>query len=181
MVTIRHEQPEDIARVRAINEVAFPLHTRLEKETGQSAEAGIVDSIRNACPDVVSLVAFDAGRIVGHIFFSPVFVSTADRVVQGMGLAPVAVLPERQCQGIGSLLVQAGIDVIRKRECPFVIVVGHPGYYPRFGFVPASQHGLSCQWDGVPDEAFMVLVLDEDTMAGVSGVARYRDEFDRAM
>jgi putative acetyltransferase len=181
MVTIRQEQPEDIAGVRAINEVAFAPHTRLEKEVGQSAEAGIVDSIRSACADVVSLVAVDPGRIVGHIFFSPVFVSTAGGVVQGMGLAPMAVLPERQRQGIGSLLVQAGIDAMRKRGCPFVIVLGHPEYYPRFGFVPASQHGLSCQWDGVPDEAFLVLVLDEDTMSTVSGVARYRDEFDQAM
>jgi putative acetyltransferase len=181
MVTVRQEQPEDIAGVRAINEVAFPLHTQQEKEAGQSAEAGIVDSIRSACPDVVSLVAVDAGRIVGHIFFSPVFVSTAGGVVQGMGLAPMAVLPERQRQGIGSLLVQAGIEAMRKRGCPFVIVLGHPGYYPRFGFVPASQHGLSCQWDGVPDEAFMVLVLDEGTMSSLSGVARYRDEFDQAM
>ena len=181
MVTIRREQPDDIAAVRAINEVAFVPHTPLEKELGRSAEAGIVDSIRSACPDVVSLVAVDAGRIVGHIFFSPVILSTAAGAVQGMGLAPMAVLPERQRQGIGSLLVQAGIDAMRERGCPFVIVVGHPEYYPRFGFVPASQHGLSCQWDGVPDEAFMVLVLDQDTMSSVSGVARYRDEFDQAM
>jgi putative acetyltransferase len=171
MVSIRQEQPGDIAGVHAINEAAF----------GQSAEAAIVDSIRSACPDVVSLVAVDAGRIVGHIFFSPVFVSTAGGVVQGMGLAPMAVLPERQRQGIGSLLIQAGIDAMRERRCPFVIVLGHPEYYPRFGFVPASQHGLSCQWDGVSEEAFMVLVLDGDTMSSVSGVAKYRDEFDQAM
>ena len=181
MVTIRQEQPDNIAAVRAINEVAFPLHTRVEREAGQSAEAGIVDSIRSSCPDVVSLVAVDAGRIVGHVFFSPVFVSTAGGAVQGMGLAPMAVIPERQRQGIGSRLVQAGIDAMRERGCPFVIVLGHPKYYPRFGFVPASQHGLSCQWAGVPDQAFMVLVLDEHTMSSVTGVARYRDEFDYAM
>jgi putative acetyltransferase len=181
MVTIRQEQPEDIAGVHALNEIAFAPRTRLEKEIGQSAEAGIVDSIRSACPDVVSLVAVDAGRIVGHIFFSPAFVSTVGGAVQGMGLAPMAVLQERQRQGIGSLLVQAGIDALRERGCPFIIVLGHPEYYPRFGFVPASQHDLSCQWDGVPDEAFMVLVLDEDTMSSVSGVARYRGEFDQAM
>ena len=78
-------------------------------------------------------------------------------------------------------MVRAGIEAMRERKCPFIIVVGHPDYYPRFGFVPASQHALSCQWDGVPDEAFMVLILDEPVMAGVSGTARYRDEFGQAM
>ena len=68
-----------------------------------------------------------------------------------------------------------------ERNYPFIIVLGHSEYYPRFGFVPASQYGLSCQWDGVPDEVFMVLILNETTMAGVSGRAKYRDEFDQAM
>ena len=171
MITIRPEQPDDIAAVRAINETAF----------GEPTEATIVDSLRNACPDAVSIVAVEDDRILGHIFFSPVFVSGGQEVAQGMGLAPMAVLPERQRHGIGSMLVQAGIDAMRERNCPFIIVLGHPEYYPRFGFAPASHHGLSCQWDGVPDEAFMVLILDEPAMAGVSGAARYRDEFDQAM
>ena len=171
MIAIRPEQPEDIAAVRAINEAAF----------GDTAEATIVESLRNACPDAVSLVAVEDDRIVGHIFFSPAFVAGEHEVTLGMGLAPMAVLPERQRQGIGSMLVRAGIDAMRERSCPFIIVVGHPDYYPQFGFVPASRHGLSCQWDGVPDEAFMVLILDDSAMAGVSGTARYRDEFDQAM
>jgi putative acetyltransferase len=171
MVTIQPERPDDIAAVRTLNETAF----------GQPSEAAIVDSIRAACPDAVSLVAVDDSQVVGHIFFSPVFASGERGTKQGMGLAPMAVLPERQRQGVGSMLVQAGIEAMRERDCPFIIVLGHPEYYPRFGFVPASQHGLSCQWDGVPDEAFMVLILDEDAMAGVSGTARYRDEFDQAM
>jgi len=168
---IRPEKPDDIAAVRAINETAFDEPT----------EATIVDSLRDACPDAVSLVAVEDDRILGHIFFSQVSVSGGDEVAQGMGLAPMAVLPERQRQGIGSMLVQAGIDAMRERNCPFIIVLGHPEFYPRFGFAPASQHGLSCQWDGVPDEAFMLLILDEPAMAGVSGAVRYRDEFDQAM
>jgi len=67
------------------------------------------------------------------------------------------------------------------RGCPFVIVLGRPDYYPRFGFEPASRHGLASQWEGVPDEAFMVLVLDKAVTRGVSGIARYRDEFNEAM
>ena len=59
-------------------------------------------------------------------------------------------------------------------------MLGHPDYYPRFGFEPASKHGIRCQWDGVPDEAFMILVLDETAMKDVSGVLRYRQEFDQA-
>lgn len=171
MITIRPEQPNDIPAVRAINEAAF----------GQPTEGAIVDSLRTACPDTVSLVAVNDGQVVGHIFFSPVFASGERGTVQGMGLAPMAVLPERQRQGIGTLLVRAGIQILRERSCPFIIVLGHPEYYPRFGFHPASQYGLSCQWDGVPDEAFMVLILDEEAMAGVSGTARYREEFDQAM
>mgnify|MGYP001139491531 CR=1 FL=1 len=171
MITIRPEQPDDIAAVRTINEAAF----------GDTAEASTVDTLRNACPDAVSLVAVEDDTILGHIFFTPVHVSGGSGAVQGMGLAPMAVLPERQRQGIGSLLVQAGIDAMRERGCQFVIVVGHAEYYPRFGFVPASKHGLSCQWEGVPDEAFMVLILDESAMVGVSGTAAYREEFDQAM
>lgn len=171
MVSIRQEQPEDVIPVRMINEKAF----------GQPSEARIVDSIRGACADAVSLVAVDDDQIVGHIFFSPVFIPGQIDVLQGMGLAPMAVLPERQHQGIGSLLARAGIEAMCKLNCPFIIVLGHPEYYPRFGFVPASQYGLSCQWDGIPDEVFMILILNEKTMVGISGMAKYRDEFDEAM
>jgi putative acetyltransferase len=115
--------------------------------------------------------------VVGHILFSPVAIEGAGQRVLGMGLAPMAVLPDRQRQGIGSHLVRRGLDILRERGCPFVVVVGHPGYYPRYGFEPARAHGLASQWEGVPDTAFMVLVLDERAMARVSGVAIYRDEF----
>ena len=170
MITIRPEQRGDIAAIRTINEAAF----------GQQTEATLVDSLRILYPDVVSILAMEDQKILGHIFFSPVLVFAASEVVQGMGLAPMAVLPERQSQGIGSMLVEAGIAAMRERKCPFITVLGHSKYYSRFGFVPASSHGLSCQWDGVPDEAFMVLLLDKPTMEGVSGVAKYRDEFNQA-
>jgi putative acetyltransferase len=165
-MTIRPERPEDAPRVRHVNELAF----------GQPAEADLVEKLGQAGTDSLSLVAEDDG-IVGHILFTTVSVESAGRRVLGMGLAPMAVLPERQRQGIGSKLVSRGLDILRERGCPFVVVVGHPEYYPRFGFEPASTHGLASQWESVSDAAFMVLVLDAQAMAGVSGVAKYREEF----
>jgi putative acetyltransferase len=166
VITIHPERTEDASQVRHVNELAF----------AQPAEADLVEKLRHACSDALSLVAVD-DAVVGHILFTPVVVESAGRRVLGMGLAPMAVLPDRQQQGIGSQLVRRGLDALRERGCPFVVVVGHPEYYPRFGFEPASTHGLASQWEGVPDAAFMVLVLDVQAMAGVSGVAKYREEF----
>ena len=171
MIHTRPEKPQDVPSVRVINERAFE----------QSIEAEIVDKLRMSCPEALSLVAVDDSRVVGHIFFTPATVGSENGTIEGMGLAPMAVLPERQRQGIGSALVEHGLKILRERSCPFIIVVGHPEYYPRFGFEPASKYGLKCQWEGVPDEAFMVLVFDEQALKGISGVARYRDEFDDAM
>ena len=146
-----------------------------------STEAGIVDTIRENCPDTLALVAEDDGEIVGHIFFSPAEIEWSGKVIRGMGLAPMAVRPDRQRQGIGAQLVKAGLEILEEKGCSYVIVLGHPGFYPKFGFKPASKYGLTCQWEGVPDEAFMILILDEDRMSGVAGVVRYRDEFNQAM
>ena len=91
-------------------------------------------------------------------------------------LGPMAVVPEYQRQGIGTKLVGAGNRKIKDAGYPFIIVVGHAEYYLRFGFRPASEHGIKCEWD-VPDEVFMLLVLDPAKMRDVSGLARYREEF----
>lgn len=171
MITIRLEKPEDIPSVRIINERAFR----------QPAEADIVDKLRQNCPEALSLVAEDEGYILGHILFTPVTVETDEKSIQGMGLGPMAVLPERQREGIGSIMVEYGLKILQDRSCPFVIVLGHAEYYPRFGFKIASKYGLTSQWDGVPDEAFMVLIFDEIALEGVSGIARYRKEFDEAI
>jgi putative acetyltransferase len=167
MIAIRPEKPGDVDAVHTVNEAAF---SRL-------LEADLVDKLRISCPEAVSLVADSNGAIVGHILFTPVALQTQTKRIEGMGLGPMAVVPECQNQGIGSRLVIAGLEVLRQRACPFVVVLGHPEYYPRFGFTPASRHGLRCPWDGVPDGVFMAIVLDKDTMSGVSGVVRYRKEF----
>lgn len=167
MITIRPEHPQDFAGVRHVNELAF----------GQPLEANLVEKLREHCTEALSLVAGEGDRIVGHILFTPVVVEHGTHRTVGMGLAPMAVVPERQRQGIGSQLVRRGLQILGERGCPFVIVVGHPQYYPRFGFESAAKHGLHCQWESVPDEAFMTLILDPGAMAGVSGVATYRPEF----
>jgi len=170
MITIRQEQPWDVKEIREVNLLAF----------GQPQEADIVDKLRQNCPDLLSLVAIVENRVVGHILFSPATIQSHDGTLHGMGLAPMGVLPEYQGQGIGSQLVRTGIAELKNRSCPFVIVLGHAEYYPRFGFERASAHGIRSEWD-VPDEAFMILVPDESGMRGVSGVARYQPEFAEAM
>jgi putative acetyltransferase len=169
VIIIRPETPADATRVRHVNALAF----------GQPFEADLVDRLRQTCTDSLSLVAED-DAVVGHVLFTPVVVEHAARRVVGMGLAPMAVLPDHQRQGIGAQLVRRGLDILCERRCPFVVVVGHPEYYRRFGFEPASAHGLASQWEGMPDAAFMVLILDAPAMAEVSGVAKYRAEFDEA-
>mgnify|MGYP001225599066 CR=1 FL=1 len=169
MITIRDEQPGDAAAIRDLTTLAF----------GGPVEAAIIDALRDTCQGLVSLVAVENGEIIGHILFSPVTINGSP--VSGMGLAPMAVLPERQRQGIGTELIRHGLARLREEGFTFVIVLGHPDYYPRFGFVPASMYGLSSQWEGVPDEALMVIIFNEQVMNGIHGVVRYRDEFDVAM
>lgn len=170
MIIIRPEENRDFDQVREINLSAFD----------GGPEAGLVDVLRANCADFLSLVADDEGRVVGHILFTPVVVEGSAGEVTGMGLAPMAVLPGRQRNGIGSELVRSGLELLREDGCPFVIVLGHPDYYPRFGFDRASRHGLRSQWDGVPDDAFMVMLFDPDILPDGGGIARYRDEFDAA-
>ncbi len=167
MVSIRHEEPGDSAAIRAVNEKAF----------GQSDEAEIVDKLRAARNSVLSLVAIRDREIVGHIQFSPVTIEHEGSKVEGVGLGPMAVLPEFQGQAIGSALVEAGISDLRDRAYSFMVVLGHPEYYPRFGFRPASEQGIASQWKDVPDEAFMALILRDAEMNNVLGVATYGLEF----
>ncbi len=93
----------------------------------------------------------------------------------------MAVLPERQRRGIGSLLVREGLERLGATPAAFVIVLGHPAFYPRFGFELCSRRGIRCPWEGVPDEAFMIRILGESRLRGITGVARYRPEFDSAV
>jgi putative acetyltransferase len=170
-MSVRPETEADHDAVRAINRAAFD----------DGPEPALVDALRASCPGHLSLVAEDEGRVIGHILFTPVVIGPVEDGIEGMGLGPMAVLPECRGIGVGSALVRRGLELLRDRSCPFVVVVGHPGYYPRFGFEMASVHGLESQWEGVPDEAFMVRIVDRDALPAEGGIARYRDEFDAAM
>lgn len=169
-VQIRVETETDNDAVRAINFAAF----------GQSLEGGIVDALRGS-KDTVSLVAEQKGCIIGHILFTTVTVGSPSGQSTGLALGPMAVAPEFQNKGVGSALVRDGLERLRKAQCPYVIVLGHPNFYPRFGFVPASRFGVKSQWEGVPDEAFMITVFDRSALSSDGGVAYYRREFDVAM
>ncbi len=171
VIEVRFERPKDIDEVRLLNDKAF----------GQPVEGRIVDKLRKSCNGILSLVAISNNKVIGHIMFSPVTIETQRGIIEGMSLAPMAVLPELQNQGIGSKLVKEGLRIIKNTKCPFVIVLGHEKYYPRFGFKRASKYGLKSQWEGVPDDAFMVIILNDSVMKGVSGIVRYRNEFDEAM
>lgn len=162
LIGVREERPNDVAAIRDVNRLAF----------GQEQEANIVDALRSNGAVLLSLVALVDDRIVGHIMYSPIAVGE----VAGAALAPMAVLPEYQRSGIGSDLVKKGNEKLKDAGYPFIIVLGHPNLYPRFGFTPASNYGIKCEWD-VPDDVFMVLVLDAAKMHGVSGLANYRHEF----
>jgi putative acetyltransferase len=166
MTFVREEEAADYAAVRLVNERAF----------GQPNEADLVDALRRAASPQISLVAVSGGRVVGHIFFSPVMVEADDNSFMAMGLAPMAVLSEFQRQGIGSQLVREGLAGCSRIGQDIVFVLGHPDFYPRFGFTPAGPRGFRSEYD-VPDEVFMVAELRPGALAGRRGLVKYRPEF----
>lgn len=164
-ITIRPEHAADQAGIRRVHERAFPT----------PAEADIVDALRAAGAVTLSLVAARAGAILGHILFSPVVIARAAGERAAVGLAPLAVDPDWQRRGAGGLLVRAGLESLRGAGHAAVVVLGHPDYYPRFGFERASRFGL--RWEHpCRDESFMALALAPHGLDGGPGVVRYRPE-----
>jgi len=170
-VIVRKEKPSDYKSIRKINDLAF----------GQAQEGRVIDKIREIDQSAISLVAEYNDEVVGHIFFSSAQIDGHPEITKGMGLAPMAVLPKFQRLGIGGKLINEGIHIIKNNSTPFIIVLGHPEYYPKFGFEPASKYGLTCQWNDISDDAFMVMILDQERMESVSGIARYLKEWDEAI
>jgi len=165
-LSIHPETAADWEAVRRVNELAF----------GGAKEADLVDALRKSARPILSLVAIQGKQIVGHIFFSPVSVESSENRFTALGLGPMAVLPDCQNQGIGSQLVRHGLDECQRLGHDIVVVLGHPNFYPRFGFLPAKTKGLECEYP-VPDEVFMVAELTSDALAGRTGLVKYRAEF----
>jgi putative acetyltransferase len=160
--SVRPEEPGDQDAIRAVHQAAFPT----------PAEARLVDALRAAGKLSISLVAERYGVVVGHIAFSPVEVNGA---AGGLGLAPVAVLPVCQRKGVGQQLILAGLGYCKGEGAPFVVVLGHPTYYPRFGFAPAAPLGLSNEYGAT--DAFMAIELRPGGIPAGGGLVRYGPEF----
>jgi len=165
-VIIHDEEPEDYLAIHALNQAAF--------ET--AAEANLVDILRKEVSPVISLVAEDGETIVGHIMFSPVSLSGHPEL-NILGLGPMSVAPRHQRKGIGSALVREGLMKCKDLGAGAVIVLGHPWFYPRFGFSPSVDYGIGCEYD-VPPEVFMVIELKPGYLRGASGIIKYHPAFD---
>jgi putative acetyltransferase len=171
MPLIEREQPPHHALVRDVHLAAFPT----------AVEADLVDLLRANDHTAISLIARESDAVVGHVLFSPVAIYTTaeDReiaIADGLGLAPVAVLPEFQRRGVGKALIEAGLAQCRETRVAFVVVVGDPSYYSRFGFEPASRYRLSDEFGA--GDALQILPLVLAAMPAQGGLVRYGHEFD---
>jgi putative acetyltransferase len=165
MLRIREATPGDYAAIREINRRAFQ----------GDVEAQLVDRLRHDGVVIASLVAVQDGEIVGHILFSQIAIETGEHAIAAASLAPMAVEPDFQRRGIGSALVRHGLEVCRARGRPVVVVVGHPEYYPRFGFSAKRAGNLRGPCSG---EAWMALELVPGALDGIKGEVRYPEAFD---
>jgi putative acetyltransferase len=162
-LAVRDEAPADVVAVHEVEALAFD----------RAGEADLVDRLRADGALAVSLVAELDGRVVGHVAFSPVAIDGARDVV---GLGPVAVVPPLQTCAIGARLIEEGLARARERGARAAVVLGHPDYYPRFGFVVSTQFGI--RYADAPEDAFMAAELVPGALAAASGAVRYHPAFD---
>jgi putative acetyltransferase len=165
---IRPERPSDHDAIRAVNDAAF----------GQPAEGELVDALRQTAAFIpeLSLVAEQGTNLIGHILFTSLTVVEERAVHPALALAPMAVVPSWQRRGVGSALVRRGLQDARVLGHAVVIVLGHPHYYPRFGFRPARPLGIRSPFDA-PDEAFLALELQPGALQAVHGEVKYPPAF----
>jgi putative acetyltransferase len=163
---VRFEVQTDIQKIAKLNRAAF----------GQPGEADLVDELRTQGALTISLVAEVEELVVGHIAFSPMQVEQQPQPGKALGLGPMAVAPAFQRQGVGMEMLLAGLDACRDFGADIVLVLGHPDFYSKVGFAPASRFGLQCEFPA-PDEAFMALELVDGKLNHYSGVAYYHPAF----
>lgn len=161
---IRERTPADDEAIRRLNDVAF----------GGPYESQLVRELRAAELAMIELVAVEEKAIVGHILFSQLAVTLGDGRIKALSLAPVSVRPDRQRRGIGGGLVRRGLDLASEHGWQAVVVVGHPNYYPRFGFSVALARPLKAQFSG---DAFMALELEPGALQGGVGRVVYPSPF----
>jgi len=162
---IRLEDEHDRDAVHALNTSAFD----------SAAEADLVDLLRREAQPVTALVARESGALVGHIMFSHVELA-GHPGLELTGLAPLAVASAHRRKGIGAALVRGGLAQCEQLGFGAVVVLGHPGYYSRFGFVPAARFGIRCEFK-VPEVAFMLVELRPGYLRRASGTVRYHRAF----
>jgi putative acetyltransferase len=155
---------DERAAIRAVTEAAF----------GGSEEADLIDRLRSDDHALLALVAELEGSIVGHIMFSRMWIRASSGLVSAVALAPVAVLPRHQSNGIGSLLIRRGLELLRDRSEKIVIVLGHPAYYSRFGFSTDQASSIESPF---PRHAFMAMELQNGALDGIQGSAVYPPAF----
>jgi putative acetyltransferase len=166
MRSVRPERTEDFSAIHAVNRLAF----------GRDEEARLVDLVRQREEPVISLVAVEDDRIIGHILFSPVSIASPGASRRAVGLGPMAVHPDFQKRGVGRELIEAGLEACRKAGYEIVVVLGHPSFYPRFGFTLARARRIHMDQE-VPGDAFMVMELRPGALEGCEGTVRYLPEF----
>ncbi|MCU5378662.1 N-acetyltransferase [Bacillus cereus] len=172
MVTIRQEQKNDYTKTEEVVRQAF-----LHEEFSDKTEHELVSRIRkcDAFIPELSIVAVDE-EIVGHILLSKITIEQDGTSVESLALAPVSVARGHQKKGIGGKLIGAALEKAKKLGYGSVVVLGHPEYYPKFGFKKASEWNIKAPFE-VPEEVFMVVELRENALEGVEGVVQYSSAF----
>ena len=166
-LVVQPESNEDIVGIHLLNQAAFD----------RDNEANLVDNLRKADAVTLSLVAKTDQAVLGHILFSPMKIIDGDHITPAVGLGPLAVHPGFQRRGIGSKLVRTGLSMLVERGHSIIIVLGHPWFYPKFGFKPAHIYGIHLEHK-VPKDVFMVQALKPGALEGVQGIAKYHAAFD---
>lgn len=172
MITIRQERQTDYRKTEEVVQQAF-----LHEEFSDKKEHELVKRIRecDAFIPELSIVAVDE-KIVGHIMLSKITIEQGATSVESLALAPVSVARSHQKKGIGGKLIAYALEKAKELGYGSVVVLGHPEYYPKFGFKKASEWNIKAPFE-VPDEVFMVMELTENSLEGVEGIVQYSSAF----